>query len=79
MAICRLAAAIVYGKVRAALGIQRAAISGGGSLAPHLDDFYESVSIFLSVTLSVNSTHAHLRIFDLCFTYTLHPSDGIMG
>lgn len=40
----RLGAALVYGKVRAALGIRRAAISGGGSLAPHLDDFYESVS-----------------------------------
>lgn len=38
----RLGAALVFGKVRAALGIMRTVISGGGSLAPHLDDFFEA-------------------------------------
>lgn len=32
----------MFGKVRAALGIMRTVISGGGSLAPHLDDFFEA-------------------------------------
>ena len=41
----RLAAALVYGKVRAALGIRQGVVSGGGSLAPHLDDFYEAIGL----------------------------------
>ncbi len=41
----RLAVALVYGKVRAALGIRQAVVSGGGSLAPHLDDFYEAIGL----------------------------------
>ena len=32
---------LVAAKVRAALGIRRCVVSGGGSLAGHLDDFYE--------------------------------------
>lgn len=31
--------------MRAALGIRRCVVSGGGSLAPHLDDFYEAVGL----------------------------------
>ena len=37
--------ALVYGKVRAALGIRQGVVSGGGSLAPHLDDFYEAIGL----------------------------------
>ncbi len=44
-AFCRLAKALVYGKVRAALGIRQGVVSGGGSLAPHLDDFYEAIGL----------------------------------
>ena len=36
---------LVAGKVRAALGIRRCVISGGGSLAAHLDTFYESIGL----------------------------------
>ena len=36
---------LVYAKVRAALGIRQAVVSGGGSLAPHLDDFYEAIGL----------------------------------
>ncbi|KAK9808885.1 hypothetical protein WJX72_005702 [[Myrmecia] bisecta] len=43
--IHRLAGLLVYGKIRAALGIQRAVVSGGGSLAAHLDDFYEVLDL----------------------------------
>ena len=32
---------LVFCKIRAALGIMSSIISGGGSLAPHLDDFFE--------------------------------------
>ena len=41
----RLAKALVYSKVRSELGVQKAVICGGGSLAPHLDDFYESLEL----------------------------------
>lgn len=41
----RLAQSLVYGKVRSALGIREAVVSGGGSLAGHLDDFYESIGL----------------------------------
>ena len=36
---------LVYSKVRAAIGVQKAVISGGGSLAPHLDTFYEAIGL----------------------------------
>ena len=38
---CRLGQVLVFSKIRAALGIMSTIISGGGSLAAHLDDFYE--------------------------------------
>lgn len=41
----RLAGRLVYQKIRDALGIQQAVVSGGGSLQPHLDDFFEAVGI----------------------------------
>lgn len=40
-----LATKLVYGKVRDAIGIQRTIISGGGSLASHLDTFYEVIGL----------------------------------
>eukprot|EP00884_Botryococcus_braunii_P011365 jgi/Botrbrau1/20229/Bobra.31_1s0025.1 len=40
-----LANALVYQKIRAALGIKKIAVSGGGSLAAHLDDFYEIIGL----------------------------------
>jgi long-chain acyl-CoA synthetase len=40
-----LAARVVYAKIRAALGVQRTVISGGGSLAAHLDDFFEVIGL----------------------------------
>lgn len=36
---------LVFGKIRAALGIMSTVISGGGSLARHLDDFYEALAL----------------------------------
>ncbi|KAI3431692.1 hypothetical protein D9Q98_004738 [Chlorella vulgaris] len=36
---------LVVAKVRTALGIRSCVISGGGSLAAHLDDFYESIGL----------------------------------
>jgi hypothetical protein len=41
----RLAQALVYSKVRAAVGVRKAVISGGGSLSPHLDTFYEAIGL----------------------------------
>ena len=41
----RLAKVLVYGKVRTALGIRQGVVSGGGSLAPHLDDFYDAIGL----------------------------------
>ncbi|PNG99433.1 Long-chain-fatty-acid--[acyl-carrier-protein] ligase AEE15, chloroplastic, partial [Tetrabaena socialis] len=40
-----LAGKLVYGKIREALGVRRTVISGGGSLAAHLDDFYEAIGL----------------------------------
>ncbi|GAQ91218.1 Acyl-ACP Synthetase [Klebsormidium nitens] len=42
-----LASRLVYGKVRAALGIKKTAISGGGSLPTHVDRFFEMIGIVL--------------------------------
>ncbi|CAL8470153.1 g9695 [Coccomyxa elongata] len=41
----RLGQVLVFGKIRAALGIMSTVISGGGSLARHLDDFYEALAL----------------------------------
>ncbi|XP_002962119.2 long-chain-fatty-acid--[acyl-carrier-protein] ligase AEE15, chloroplastic [Selaginella moellendorffii] len=38
---------IVFSKIRAAIGIQKAGISGGGSLPKHVDKFFEVVGITL--------------------------------
>ncbi len=35
----------VHAIVRAALGIMKCVVSGGGSLAAHLDDFYEAAGL----------------------------------
>ncbi|KAL6774385.1 LCL1 [Auxenochlorella protothecoides x Auxenochlorella symbiontica] len=40
-----LAQKLVVSKVRAGLGVSRGIVSGGGSLAAHLDDFYEAIGI----------------------------------
>ncbi|EFJ49638.1 hypothetical protein VOLCADRAFT_120723 [Volvox carteri f. nagariensis] len=40
-----LASKLVYGKIREALGIRKTVVSGGGSLAAHLDDFYEALGL----------------------------------
>lgn len=59
----RLAGRLVYQKIREALGVQQAVVSGGGSLQPHLDDFFEAVGITivngwgLSVRCRLQSTH----------------------
>lgn len=36
---------LVAKKIRSALGIRKTVISGGGSLSPYLDDFYEAVGL----------------------------------
>eukprot|EP00775_Hariotina_reticulata_P004816 gene4816-5063_t len=40
-----LAQKLLFSKVRAALGIRKTVVSGGGSLAAHLDLFYEAVGL----------------------------------
>ncbi|GER34117.1 long-chain-fatty-acid CoA ligase [Striga asiatica] len=42
-----LANKIVYSKIHSAIGISKAGISGGGSLAPHVDRFFEAIDIKL--------------------------------
>ncbi|DBA95598.1 hypothetical protein WJX82_008376 [Trebouxia sp. C0006] len=41
----RLAKKLVYGKIRGALGVSKCVVSGGGSLQPHLDEFYEVLDL----------------------------------
>lgn len=41
----RLAKKLVYGKIRQALGVSKCVVSGGGSLQPHLDEFYEVLDL----------------------------------
>ncbi|KAK9834180.1 hypothetical protein WJX81_006227 [Elliptochloris bilobata] len=41
----RLAQVVIFHKIRAALGIMKCVVSGGGSLAAHLDDFYEAAGL----------------------------------
>eukprot|EP00879_Flechtneria_rotunda_P005441 GHRR01005734.1.p1 GENE.GHRR01005734.1~~GHRR01005734.1.p1 ORF type:complete len:588 (+),score=208.21 GHRR01005734.1:736-2499(+) len=43
--IYALAQRLVFSKVRAALGIKRTVVSGGGSLAAHLDLFFEALGL----------------------------------
>ena len=45
MWLCRLAKKLVYGKIRQALGVSKCVVSGGGSLQPHLDEFYEVLDL----------------------------------
>ncbi|KAH6821931.1 acyl-activating enzyme 15 [Perilla frutescens var. hirtella] len=40
-----LAKKIVYTKIHSAIGISKAGISGGGSLAPHIDKFFEAIGV----------------------------------
>ncbi|KAI5066181.1 hypothetical protein GOP47_0018805 [Adiantum capillus-veneris] len=40
-----LARILIYKKIHAAIGIKKAGISGGGSLAPHVDRFFEAIDI----------------------------------
>ena len=40
-----LAQVLVASKIRKAIGIKKAVVSGGGSLGPYLDDFYEALQI----------------------------------
>ncbi|CAI5464511.1 unnamed protein product [Closterium sp. Yama58-4] len=42
-----LAEKLLYTKVKAAIGIKKAAVSGGGSLPSHVDKFFEQVGITL--------------------------------
>lgn len=35
----------MYGKIREALGVRSCVVSGGGSLQPHLDEFYEVLDL----------------------------------
>ena len=43
--LCRVAKKLVYGKIRGALGVSKCVVSGGGSLQPHLDEFYEVLDL----------------------------------
>lgn len=60
---CRLASKLMYGKIRAAVGVRRAVVSGGGSLQPHLDDFFEVIGLTVlnGWGLSVRGPLASLR------------------
>ncbi|XP_057787320.1 probable acyl-activating enzyme 16, chloroplastic isoform X2 [Salvia miltiorrhiza] len=40
-----LANKIVYSKIQSAVGISKAGISGGGSLPPHVDRFFEAIGV----------------------------------
>ncbi|GLU10211.1 hypothetical protein SLE2022_270310 [Rubroshorea leprosula] len=40
-----LAKKLVYNKIRSAIGISKAGISGGGSLALHIDKFFEAIGV----------------------------------
>ena len=59
----RVAGKLVYGKIRAAVGVRRAVVSGGGSLQPHLDDFFEVIGLTVlnGWGLSVRGPPARLR------------------
>ncbi|KAI8477469.1 MAG: hypothetical protein J3K34DRAFT_2620 [Monoraphidium minutum] len=52
----QLADALVFTKVRAALGIRKTIVSGGGSLPPHLDDFFEAAGITVIVGYGLTET-----------------------
>ncbi|GAB4844056.1 Long-chain-fatty-acid--[acyl-carrier-protein] ligase AEE15, chloroplastic [Ancistrocladus abbreviatus] len=42
-----LAKKLLYGKIQSAIGISKAAVSGGGSLPLHVDKFFEAIGILL--------------------------------
>ncbi|XP_073136448.1 probable acyl-activating enzyme 16, chloroplastic isoform X2 [Henckelia pumila] len=42
-----LAKKVVYSKIHSAIGVSKAGISGGGSLPPHVDKFFEAIGIMV--------------------------------
>lgn len=42
-----LARILVYSKIHSAIGMRKAGINGGGSLAPHIDKFFEAIGIIV--------------------------------
>lgn len=57
-----LAGKLVYSKIHAALGIRKAAISGGGSLPAQVDKFFEAVGIQLLVGYGLTETSPVLTV-----------------
>ncbi|GBF88603.1 long-chain-fatty-acid-ligase [Raphidocelis subcapitata] len=54
--IHRIADALVFAKVRAALGIRKTIVSGGGSLPRHIDDFFEAAGLTVVVGYGLTET-----------------------
>ena len=44
-AVYDLATKLVFAKIKDKLGINKAIVCGGGALAPHLDDFFETIGL----------------------------------
>uniref|UniRef100_A0A6M2F172 AMP-dependent synthetase/ligase domain-containing protein n=1 Tax=Populus davidiana TaxID=266767 RepID=A0A6M2F172_9ROSI len=47
MPVHMLAEKLVYSKIRSAIGIRKAGVSGGGSLPAHVDKFFEAIGVVL--------------------------------
>lgn len=60
----------MYGKIRGALGVKRCVVSGGGSLQPHLDEFYEVLDLTVLNGWGLSEVSFHAAIFP----YGLHAS-----
>ena len=77
---CRLAKKLVYGKIRGALGVSKCVVSGGGSLQPHLDEFYEVLDLTVLNGWGLSEVTAFLLLpSDSCLlTFCAGPSREIV-
>lgn len=57
MFLCRLGQILVYKKIRHAMGIKNTVVSGGGSLAAHLDDFFELLGLHVINGWGLSEVH----------------------
>ena len=67
---------LVYKKIRQAIGIKTTVVSGGGSLASHLDDFFEILGLQVVNGWGLSEVKRINQSQLLCITFILHEKSA---